>query len=581
MHDSDSQSDFDSTHRSLTTSRRRFLAAAAVGGTTLGGVFGTAGAQESTQIRLGARTRGWVGVQPSGIEDVTNPLLTLRPDQRYEVTVENLDGLTHNFVVQDTESRPVVESATLSERDETTTVEFVATEAMGSYVCQFHPSSMRGVLRVVPGTSTPTQTQTPTATGSPTETPTAPATETDTPTEAETDTPTEAETDTPTEAETDTATETEAETETDTETETEEATEELAPPSFEQERTEVPQGNLATFTVDLGGYEDIALRIGSQAVNYEIGCTVVDGDGDGQVTVTMDTFVAGRQAEATLSAAGDDEIRDVAQLSEPLPAPLDFAPYPIQALVSGEVRASSLLVLEPRSLTAANAAVAPQGVRPTETSDVREQIVRQRTVATGDWAVLDVAMAGLYASFDGVAALRDDSLGYELVIEEADVVNTEPARVPLSEVTLLTYPDDDRFLALVDSAVLDVGTTYTGSFTITDANPYVPAGEEERVETEFEVVERSASVAFEGEELTVPSAETTISGTATVAPGTELIVSAVAASETGFQQIERPLVGTDGTWTASFDFSTLAPETDITVSVLELGPPVQGRVVSG
>jgi len=569
MHDSDSQSDPGSAHRSLTTSRRRFLSAAAVGGVSLSGMLGTADSQQVTQIRLGARIRGWIGVTPPGIEGVTNPLLTLRPEQRYEVTIENLDGITHNFVVQDGESRSVVDSADVSERGETVTVEFTASEDMASYVCQYHPSSMRGVIQVASGTPTLTRTRTSTPTATRTQSPTETATGTDTPTETTAETPTETET------------ETESETDTEAETETEEPTEEPDPPSFEQDRIEVVQGNEATITVDLGGREELALRIGSESVNYVVEFTAVDGDGDGQVTVVFDTFVAGRGTDPSLSAASaDDEIRDTTQVTDQLSAPLDFAPYPIQALAGEQVAASSLLVLRPRSLSGTSAAVAPQGASPAATTEFSDRVTRQGTVASGDWALLDVEMAGLYASLDGVAALEDDALGYDLVIEEAGVVNAEPYRVPVSNLTLLTFPDDDRFLAAVDSATLDVNSTYNASFTITDANPYVPDDSEERVETEFEVVERTASVDVDGSELSVPPQSATLSGTTTVAPGTELTVSVSGSAETGFQQIERPVVQGDGTWSATFDFSTLDAGTQISVNVLELGPVVQGRVTA-
>jgi len=352
-------------------------------------------------------------------------------------------------------------------------------------------------------------------------------------------------------------------------------------PSFRRDAVEEHRGDVATFAVDMGDYDEATVRIGSEAVNYEVAATVVDGSGNGVVTVALDTFLAGRDGESGISAVADaDSVRAVRQRTPTLSGPLDYAVYPLAVVVDDRIVAESLLTLLPRGTTAAHAAVAPRLATATRSTAFREQIARAGAVARGDWAVVEIEASGVGATLDSVDAFEDESLGYDLSVVEADVVNAEPERVPLDRITVLPDPDADRFFAVLDSELLAVGTEYEATFSITDASPYVSAGERESVSTRFSVVERSAEVTVEGDELSLPAGEATVSGTTTVAPGTQITVSAWGPSSSPFQQVDRPTVADDGTWAAAFDFGDLTPGTVVSITVLDLSPVVAARVGS-
>lgn len=138
--------------------------AAATG--ALGALGGVGGAQP-TEIALEARVSGWVGRSPESIAGVVNPPLPLTPGQTHRVTWTNADGVPHNFVVADASGNPVVRSSLVDEQGASQTVEFEATAAMTEYLCEVHPTSMRGQIegssaQTTPGTgATPTTQQPP------------------------------------------------------------------------------------------------------------------------------------------------------------------------------------------------------------------------------------------------------------------------------------------------------------------------------------------------------------------------------------------------------------------------------------
>lgn len=132
--------------------RRDLLAASgAVLTTALAGCGGGGGGGTTTvkgeRIELGAKTEGWVGRVPSAIDGETNPTLQPVVGQTYTVVIENLDGVPHDFVVEDGSGNKVVESEDADSKGDTTSVTFEATAAMTTYYCSYHPTSMRGDVK--------------------------------------------------------------------------------------------------------------------------------------------------------------------------------------------------------------------------------------------------------------------------------------------------------------------------------------------------------------------------------------------------------------------------------------------------
>ncbi|WP_232686902.1 PQQ-dependent sugar dehydrogenase [Halobacterium zhouii] len=120
--------------------RRAFLGAA------LSGPFAvrTARAERQKTIELLGAADGWVGRSPASIESERNPTLTLESGTKYAIVWENSDGAPHNVTIEDGEGGVLVRSDIVSEQGATQTVEFTATDAMSTYYCEVHPSSMRG-----------------------------------------------------------------------------------------------------------------------------------------------------------------------------------------------------------------------------------------------------------------------------------------------------------------------------------------------------------------------------------------------------------------------------------------------------
>lgn len=198
------------------TSRRRFLKAAAATGALAGfnvAVLAQGNGQNGEVILLGGRTPGWEGYRLPGEAEATgatNPTLTLQEGTTYTLLWTNLDGVGHNFAIQDAdgnnlevlqplsaqpevfeEANQTAANQTISfevadgnvtgvttgnmtdeeDGDETTTpeaelvdqteiisgegsvqaVRFTATSEMAQYICLVHPNTMVGDLEVQSG----------------------------------------------------------------------------------------------------------------------------------------------------------------------------------------------------------------------------------------------------------------------------------------------------------------------------------------------------------------------------------------------------------------------------------------------
>jgi glucose/arabinose dehydrogenase len=138
------------------TTRRRFLRATAAAG-TLVGVGGLAGAQsQSNSFRLDGEIGGWTGRAPDAIAGKTNPTLSLDAGTTYRITWKNVDGQPHNIALLDSDGNTLKRTENISEKGATQTIEFTASEEMAEYICEVHPTSMRGSLSFGSKTTTTT-----------------------------------------------------------------------------------------------------------------------------------------------------------------------------------------------------------------------------------------------------------------------------------------------------------------------------------------------------------------------------------------------------------------------------------------
>ena len=105
--------------------------------------------EDIDEIYLEGWTPGWEGVEPAVIEGETNPTLVLFEGETYEVTWENMDGDSHNFVLLDDAGEHLEETELMSEEGETQSLEFEATDEMTEYYCEPHAGTMVGDIEVV------------------------------------------------------------------------------------------------------------------------------------------------------------------------------------------------------------------------------------------------------------------------------------------------------------------------------------------------------------------------------------------------------------------------------------------------
>jgi hypothetical protein len=123
-----------------------------------------------------------------------------------------------------------------------------------------------------------------------------------------------------------------------------------AAPAFTAEEFTATVGETAVVTVELpaGADRRVDFHVGSERVNYRLDATLVDENGDGAVTVELDTRTAGRLDPASyLSAAGPDSVENATQSSERLPERLDPGTYPLSLGPRDGPWDTASLVLEP------------------------------------------------------------------------------------------------------------------------------------------------------------------------------------------------------------------------------------------
>lgn len=102
------------------------------------------GGQVDTRYRLGARVEAWQGQEPQRIAGTENPTLQLEVGKTYEVTWENLDGVPHDFTIQDAQGNDLAGTEIMSQEGQTLTLTFTASEEMAQYICTVHPNTMVG-----------------------------------------------------------------------------------------------------------------------------------------------------------------------------------------------------------------------------------------------------------------------------------------------------------------------------------------------------------------------------------------------------------------------------------------------------
>ena len=110
----------------------------------------------------------------------------------------------------------------------------------------------------------------------------------------------------------------------------------------------VTEGNVATIEVLLpDGTDDATISVGDRELNFVANATLHDRDGDGVVTVALDTVAAGNgNTSSYLSARGADELANATQPTAAFDGGLDPAAYGVDLVRSGDVLAEGTLFVD-------------------------------------------------------------------------------------------------------------------------------------------------------------------------------------------------------------------------------------------
>ena len=168
----------------------------------------------------------------------------------------------------------------------------------------------------------------------------------------------------------------------------------------------VTAGNVATIDVRLPeGVETATFAVGEHDASFRANATLHDHDGDGLVTVALDTAAAGNgDASSYLSARGEDELSDATQLTPAFDGGLDPFPYDVNLVRDDDTIADATLFVEPDETDGNETATASfdyEGDRLT-LSAADNQVVRGETSLSPGTEVRVLLDAGDARNVEGV-----------------------------------------------------------------------------------------------------------------------------------------------------------------------------------
>jgi PGF-CTERM protein len=358
--------------------------------------------------------------------------------------------------------------------------------------------------------------------------------------------------------------------------------------SFNQSTVSEQRGDIAAISLTLSETSNATVTVGSEAVNYEANVTVNDSDGDGRVTLLMNTYIAGMNTENRVYAASEgDAVVRTNRTTDPLDSPLEASRYNLSIAVGDRRTGAATLALTERTTGELITWTAPAASfdNATNTSEVAAAVENGRitasdSVAVGDVSVNQFRLSGVYGAFavaNFTTLVESGALDFSMV-QTNPATNRPPKRLDLNRslandsIRVVPDPQNDVLYVNVDtgSAVFENGTLAAGD---TFESTLTLDGESALAATDESI---SANVTFVGTELGLadPSLAAgpnqTVTGTTSVAPGSEVMVRLQRNGSSSFVKTNTTRVKPNGSFTASFNLSTVAPQT--TVSVRADGP---------
>jgi hypothetical protein len=349
--------------------------------------------------------------------------------------------------------------------------------------------------------------------------------------------------------------------------------------SLENATVTEQRGDVVRFNLSFEETDQATVAVGSQQVGYRTQFTVRDANDDGVASIAIDTFRAGTSPDSPgISAVGEDNVTDVRLETDPIPGNLDAATYPVEVFVGATRTDVGSILLNERSTGGIQMWTAPDRANVGSAAQLAEVASQDTDIAYQDWAIVQVQASGLYAYVQNMSDLNNNATGLSMTLTRQGEINMPSTEVSLDRANLLVDEEGDQFFLVFDTNTLDRNATYTANFTISDANPYVEAGNGTSLTTNFSVVERNVSF---DRPINVSAGEATISGTSTLAPGTEFDVEIANTGRNPFLRRSTATVQDDGTWEATFDLSGVPEGTDFNVSINDPAADATGAVAGG
>ncbi|WP_311172540.1 BGTF surface domain-containing protein [Halobellus ordinarius] len=406
--------------------------------------------------------------------------------------------------------------------------------------------------------------------------------------------------------------------------------------NFADNALSTAQGDFFETTVEMTETSEATISFGSEEDGVVANATVEDDDGDDEVTVYVNTYAMQTGSDVfSLDSDSDDNILDQNNPTKTDDL-IDAGDYDLEieagdaGVGTGVTDADDVatVTLEERSTDAfrmwTGSSEAISSISDLE--DVNEaldegQITESSDTAAGDYAIHQLEASGFEGALDArdnedvTTAFQnlDEGTGpINLTIEEADPGANQDAKEVVKgygdNVTVIADGPNDTYFVIVDTGSVNLADDQTGANaeavpndddTELEAN-FTVLGDEDGATWDFttneddENEETFVSYTVEEPEVNidapynVSNAEgQTISGNTNIAPGTELTLRVRSQSGTSpsFLKTASPVVQSDGTWSATMDFSeqSIGDEYDITVSssgiILASDETEEGEVV--
>ncbi|WP_424003055.1 BGTF surface domain-containing protein [Haloarcula salina] len=379
------------------------------------------------------------------------------------------------------------------------------------------------------------------------------------------------------------------------------------------------RGDVVSVTYQFENTDDGYVVIGDESEdNYAVSGQITDDDGDGEVTVLFNSYLAGVpnsgntsvSASDVLSVSGDDEISGVSESGSFARADLtaealDAASYEMNATAgtgpSDDPDSVGTLRLEARSTERVQSWVAPKDADLTDEDvgiydRVGANLTQSTEVADGDVVVHRISASGIEGALDyrtdveGASDTTDaflqaagDGDAFTLWVNRTNVganAEKDPLELNDSNVVVVDDPDNDTYFVAVELADAnyqsgtplrdDGDDEVTATFLVSAATGLTD--EDDGGTANYTITDRDAGLDTTGGLVTVEAAANqSVSGTTTVAPGSEIEVSLDSESEAN-PFIHRPAatVTSSGTFTATADMSEYSPGANFTADVLDV-----------